>query len=398
MHEVKAAGASSGFVTGGRNAVRRRWSLAVGLLAALCLTGCSLLGQAAETVRAGASSPEEKRGHARQTVSSQAEEKTEEELYELLLAGIEARETEIVGLGCDAETVKTAARAVWSEHPELFWYAGSGTATTTTLGDAVTNVSFSPDYAYSETEVPALQAALDAIRTAVCEELGEGSAYEKVKGVYEYVIDRVEYSDDINDQDIVASLVYGEGVCGAYARAVQYLLGALGVDCLYVRGETDRGSHAWNLVCIGGDWYHVDATWGDPSYLGDSADYGISYAYLCLTDEQVLRSRTVEPDQALPVCTAVEWNYYRVGGLYLDEYSYEAFYALYASQLAAGADEVSVMFGGPAAWREAKKDLLDGRRLLQAQSDAQVRYGLPAAQNLHYTCDDTLYILTVMPE
>lgn len=28
-------------------------------------------------------------------------------------------------------------------------------------------------------------------------------------------------------------------------------------------------SHAWNLVRIDGDWYHVDVTWEDP---GDSSE------------------------------------------------------------------------------------------------------------------------------
>lgn len=373
--------------------MKRLGTLAALLAVSLCLTGCGLPERAAEAARR---EPEEE--HARRPAAVQAEEKTEEELYELLLGGLTARDAEITGLGCDAGLVRTAARSVWSEHPELFWYAGSGTATTTTLAGAVTDVSFTPDYAYSETEIASIQAALDAVRTAVCEELGEGSDYEKTRGVYEYVIEHVDYSGRIDDQDAAAALVRGEGVCGAYARAVQYLLGALGVDCLYVRGGTDRGSHAWNLVRIGGDWYHVDATWGDPSYTGGDAGFGVSYAYLCLTDEQILRSRTVEPDQALPACTATDWNYYRVSGLYLDEYDYDAYAALYCAQLGAGAGEVSVMFGSAEAWRMAKKDLLDNQRLLTVQSGAQSSLGLSIAENLHYTCDDTLYILTVMPE
>ena len=43
------------------------------------------------------------------------------------------------------------------------------------------------------------------------------------------------------------------------------LLTIAGIDNYYISGEASSGSntdgHAWNQVCIDGDWYHVDATW-----------------------------------------------------------------------------------------------------------------------------------------
>lgn len=38
----------------------------------------------------------------------------------------------------------------------------------------------------------------------------------------------------------------------------------LGISCLVV--SSDPISHAWNLIEIGGQYYHVDVTWDDPTW------------------------------------------------------------------------------------------------------------------------------------
>jgi hypothetical protein len=310
---------------------------------------------------------------------------------------LQAHEDSIDDLGTDSGAVLTTSRAVWSDHPELFWYANSGTATTTTYGDTVVSVAFAPDYSYTIEECSSIQAELDAVCAQLHAELDGAGDYAIVKRIYEYVIETVEYSDNILDQDIVAALVTHQGVCGAYARAVQYLLQSFDIPCYYVRGETERGSHAWNLARIDGEWYHVDATWGDPSYGETDANYGVSYNYLCLTDEQVLRTRTIDDGQNLPACTATAWNYFRVSGNYLEEYSYEAYAALYAAALVSGTSTFSVMFGSAEAFQAALDDLIGNSRLFDAQFSAQSGAGLPMTTSLHYSCDNDLYILTVLP-
>ncbi len=326
-----------------------------------------------------------------------AAERSQDELERLILDGLRDRDETIPDLGRSADAIETAAHSVWLSHPELFWFTGGGTTTTSTLGSTVTGVSFEPDYAYSESEIARFERELDAVYEAIESRLGGGSDYEKVKGVYEYVIETVDYSGDVGEQDIVSALLYGSGVCGAYARAVQALLLRLGVPCRYVTGQAQGEGHAWNLVCIEGGWYHVDATWGDPSYSGEAAEYGVSYAYLGLTDEQILRTRTIDAGQDLPACTDETWNYYRVSGLYLDEYRYGDYSALYTSALAAGSADVSVMFGSRAAYRAALTELISYGALMQAQQDAEAALGLAPAGEMHYVRDDELWILTALP-
>ena len=326
-----------------------------------------------------------------------AAERTRGEIEQRLLDGLRSRDETISDLGRSAEAVGQAVRSVWLDHPELFWFTGGGTTRTATLGGTVTGVSFEPEYAYSEPEIAQLERELDAVYEAIGLRLGGKSDYEKVRGVYEYVIETVDYSGDAGEQDIVPALLRGSGVCAAYARAVQALLLRLDVPCRYVTGTARGESHAWNLVCIEGSWYHVDATWGDPSYSGEAAEFGVSYAYLCLTDEQILRTRTVEDGQELPACTDETWNYYRVSGLYLEKYSYDGYSAVYTAALAGGSSAVSVMFGSREAYRAALAELISCGGLLQAQQDAEAALGLTPASEMHYVCDDELWILTVLP-
>ena len=52
------------------------------------------------------------------------------------------------------------------------------------------------------------------------------------------------------------------GVCEAYSRAFSYFMNREGIECHLV--SSYPMSHMWNIVKIGGAFYHVDVTWDDP--------------------------------------------------------------------------------------------------------------------------------------
>ena len=59
-------------------------------------------------------------------------------------------------------------------------------------------------------------------------------------------------------------------VCEGYAMCYELLLNKANINAVTVGGdniESDkRGGHAWNLIQIGGKWYHADITWDDDDY------------------------------------------------------------------------------------------------------------------------------------
>jgi len=67
-----------------------------------------------------------------------------------------------------------------------------------------------------------------------------------------------------------AALVLGSSVCAGYADAFMYMLAPFesshGIETRFVTGlvlhqSGDVEYHAWNMVRLGGSWYHVDITW-----------------------------------------------------------------------------------------------------------------------------------------
>lgn len=69
--------------------------------------------------------------------------------------------------------------------------------------------------------------------------------------------------------DPAKALESGKGVCGAYALIFKDLCDSAGLNCKVVTGKAflpGAGSmegHAWNVVEVDGNWYHVDCCWSD---------------------------------------------------------------------------------------------------------------------------------------
>lgn len=94
---------------------------------------------------------------------------------------------------------------------------------------------------------------------------------EKALFVHDYLAVNCQYDWDVSvgkgasDQAVFNAygvLVNRNAVCQGYAMAYILLMRRLGVECCYVGSEAMN--HGWNLIQIGGSWYHVDVTWDDP--------------------------------------------------------------------------------------------------------------------------------------
>ena len=137
------------------------------------------------------------------------------------------------------------------------------------------------------------------------------SDYEKVKAVYEYLINNTVYDLAYEGRTLYELFYDGRAVCEGYAKAAQYLLNDLGVETIFVTGEGTNelgtDSHAWNIVKIGVDYYHIDVTWGDSASKYGNQDF--SYAYLNLTDADMEKQHSWD-HSPYPICNSIEYNYY----------------------------------------------------------------------------------------
>ena len=181
------------------------------------------------------------------------------------------------------------------------------------------------------------------------------SDYEKIKYVFETLVDRTQYDLGASDNQNIYS-VFGNwtSVCAGYAKATKYLLDQMGVDSIYVTGNAEGESHAWNIVSCEGRYYCVDTTWGDPTYqegIGVDVDT-TSYEYLCCPDSMLSRTHTADSTFVLPECTDNSLEYYRLQGRYLEEYDQEEIINIMKKDIDSDAERTDIQFSTPEVYSQ----------------------------------------------
>lgn len=250
----------------------------------------------------------------------------EQLVYREILAGIQDNTEEINVHSQDPKRVNELYQFVLNDFPEIFWIDGTAETTSYELFDehyCTIQVNYTYEGEEKEQKKQQVEEAAGTCLDGLPEDAGE---YEKIKYVYEYVINTTEYDETASDnQNIYSVLVNRRSVCAGYARTMQYLLNREGVFCTYVTGITFDGSegiiaqsHAWNLVQCDGEYYYVDATWGDPVFTEEEDGETISYDYLCCSDEELFRTHSLDSDLVVPECTSTTYNYYVLNGGYYD--------------------------------------------------------------------------------
>lgn len=133
--------------------------------------------------------------------------------------------------------------------------------------------------------------------------------YQKEIALHDWICDHVryDYDPDIGEKTTCSysGLVDGLAVCEGYSELFTELLHRAGIDAATVYGfvhpaeRYPNNSHAWNIVCIDGDWYYVDVTWDDCNGNHD---------YFNLTTEQM----AVDHENGIgtfPLCSSRDASY-----------------------------------------------------------------------------------------
>lgn len=284
---------------------------------------------------------------------------TEKQLYQSIYTGVSARTDTIELPTTDTDTIHRLYHFVLYDHPELFWCIGSSQSNVYS-----NRIEFMPDYSCTAEEITSRKAEIEQAATSCLTELSaDASDYEKVRFVYTWLVNNVDYDQNASDnQNIYSSMVGHASVCAGYAKGMQYLLSKLSVPCIYITGTlSSGGTHAWNMVQCNGKWYQVDATFGDPVFQNtqDIPEDNISYAYLCCTDAQFNGSHRPDEDITFPVCNSIDLNYYVQNGWFIFSYDHEALKDLVAKAVTDGKDGFTLQCANSATYKEACTDLLD---------------------------------------
>lgn len=253
-------------------------------------------------------------------------DETGKAVYDEMLSVILRQEEKISLSTIDMDIMNHAYTALCSDYGGLFWVNGY-VYTRYTKGGELVSLEFSPKYTMTKEERRRLQEEIDR----VVEEWFAGISindtdYEKAKYVYELLALKTDYVENAeNSQNIISVFIKRKTVCQGYACAVQYLLEQLGVQSVIVSGKALGEPHAWNLVCLDGEYYYMDATWGNNGYRnkeGEETSF-IDYNYMAMTTAEMQMGHEPDTEINLPQCTAVLNNYYIKEGNYIEEWQPE---------------------------------------------------------------------------
>lgn len=171
---------------------------------------------------------------------------------------------------------------------------------------------------------------------------------DKIKAVHDYIVLNTEYAYDeylnqtLKDEHFSEEGVLWEGkaVCQGYAYTFQLCMELLGIDSIIVEGEDliSKVNHAWNMVAIDGEWYHVDTTWDDP--VPDRKDM-IDYKYFLVTDEVLMKDHKWETKR-YPSCTSDKYQYYVFQDYMVD--SIDQYEEKFMEQYRAGERTITVLY------------------------------------------------------
>ena len=138
------------------------------------------------------------------------------------------------------------------------------------------------------------------------------TAFEKEKAAYEWVFGLTHLSQDSlnpmngGNSDGDTYTPYGviknhEAICVGNATTFKLMMDAMDIPCMIVH-STESGEHAWDVVQLDDEWYHVDVTF-------DSGTYKPSFNSLNLPD-------TIKDDGAwpydhdlIPACKGTKYCY-----------------------------------------------------------------------------------------
>lgn len=242
------------------------------------------------------------------------------------------------------------------------------------------NVEFIPQYLFDKSKIKEHQTAMEGRINRLERQIQEfKTETDKEKFIHDFICTQVRY-DKLKkpySHEIIGPLGHGVGVCEGMAKTVKILCDRAGIWCAVAISEANpekgiKYRHAWNVIKIGGQYYHLDVTFDNTV----SKCGVIRYDYFNLADKHVYRDH--EPViTKMPECSNSEHFYYKekkISFTKLEEIEKRASQAVKKKKV------FLFHWRGGYLTKEVLKDILDILEKLAKEKERHVRISLNAAQ------------------
>ena len=145
----------------------------------------------------------------------------EKQVYREILQGVRSMEETILLHAGENDEAGKIYEYLMYDRPELFWCDGSSKMTV-----YKDYTEFHPSYICTPDQRESRREQIEnAAQEALAGAQGCETEYEKIKYIFKYLVDTVDYDQNaLDNQNIYSSLVGKKSVCAGYSRAAQYLL------------------------------------------------------------------------------------------------------------------------------------------------------------------------------
>lgn len=144
------------------------------------------------------------------------------------------------------------------------------------------------------------------------------SDFEKELAIHDALAENVEYYkyEDINEIPCIKHTAYGalvekQAVCDGYSKAFKILLDRVGIENIIIHGSTENVAHAWNLVKLDDDYYHVDVT---SDKVEEKGKKYVVHTYFNINDEQLSKTHKITNEVIYPKSIALKYDYFNQTG------------------------------------------------------------------------------------
>jgi len=326
-----------------------------------------------------------------------AEEKT---AYDDILARLPGFPESVKIKSLDSEALGRVFQALVLDQPMLFQISTTHYKTRT-LGGLVT--AFLPEYNMDQAQYAAQCEEL----AGACETFAVpegGSEFDCELALHDQLVRLCAYSEEFEQakkSTAYGAIVEGSAACEGYARAMQLLMDMQGIPCYIVTGEASNlagftGGHAWNKVMLGGEWYHLDATWNDP--VTEDGGHVTSHAYFNITDAEI--GQTHEVSDGKNPCTAVEANYYVRKGLAfssLDRAAEDTLSRALRDAMRDGNNAAELRFTSDNAMDEGLRYLFEKQRIYRILNNAALGGAEIRTDKVYHADLEPLRVVRILP-
>jgi len=198
----------------------------------------------------------------------------------------------------NSEKIRDVMLSIEMDNPELKLLTEQYQIDFVTMNDDFTSIDLVlklqiEDLTPVNNEITDIEKKVDNFISTLSNEMSD---YEKVVAIHDWICTGKTYDYTMADKshNLGATILGTSAVCDSFSGAFKYVCDKVGVTCLEVRGKSYSPYtndfteyHAWNIVCIDGNWKAVDCTYAIQM---QEVENKILHDYCCIDIEESMKS------------------------------------------------------------------------------------------------------------